>query len=175
VDGEKEMNDDYFGVCPICRKHDGYINVGRGHWFLCHEHKIKWFAGSNLFDSWKEQTEEEQRKRYDALGVGNYTEVSPRYVDAMSHYSGKCFRFEKELAELVKRAGIGGIDRVCILLDRAARHIDAWEPMESDPASVRRMVSIIRGAEKEFTREYFGDQAQYLEEPSASTLEPLPF
>ena len=70
------MNDGYFGVCPICRKNDGYINVGRGHWFLCDEHKIKWLAGSNLFDSSKEQTEEEQRQIYDARGVGDYKEVS---------------------------------------------------------------------------------------------------
>src|SRR5262245_42500917 len=44
---------DYFGVCPVCRTSDGYLNVGRDHWFVCHEHGQRWCAGSNLFSSWK--------------------------------------------------------------------------------------------------------------------------
>jgi hypothetical protein len=66
------VSDNYFGVCPTCGKNDGYVNVGRGHWFVCDEHKFKWFVGSNLFDSWKEQTEEEQRQLYEARGIGLY-------------------------------------------------------------------------------------------------------
>jgi hypothetical protein len=75
-DPEKDF-DDYFGVCPHCRKHSGYINVGRGHWMLCDEHKVKWFVGSNLFDSWRFETEDEQRKIYDERGIGGYQEVKP--------------------------------------------------------------------------------------------------
>ena len=67
--------DDHFGVCPHCQKHDGFINVGRGHFFLCHEHKVKWFVGENLFDSWKLQTKEEQRAIYDEIGMATYREV----------------------------------------------------------------------------------------------------
>jgi hypothetical protein len=48
----------YFGLCPECHNNDGYLDVGRDHWFFCEEHKVKWWAGSNLFSSWCEQTEE---------------------------------------------------------------------------------------------------------------------
>jgi hypothetical protein len=73
----REQADGYFGWCPHCRNNDGFINVGRNHWFLCQEHKTKWWAGANLFSSWREETEEEQRAIYDKYGVGGYTEVEP--------------------------------------------------------------------------------------------------
>ena len=44
----KQKGDSYFGLCPHCHDNDGFINLGRGHWFLCHEHKVMWFIGSNL-------------------------------------------------------------------------------------------------------------------------------
>ena len=33
--------------------------------------------GSNLFSSWREQTEEEQRRIYNEIGLGEFTEVRP--------------------------------------------------------------------------------------------------
>src|SRR5215216_6505131 len=69
-----------FGVCPECEKSDGYINVGRGHWFFCKAHKVKWCVGSNLFSGWREETEEEQRRAYDEIGMGYFTEIKPRDV-----------------------------------------------------------------------------------------------
>ena len=39
--------DRYFGVCPICKQTDGYLNIGRSHGFVCHAHKKKWCMGSN--------------------------------------------------------------------------------------------------------------------------------
>ena len=45
-----------FGVCPECGRSDGYLNLGIEHWFICREHNYRWLAGSNLFDSWKNQT-----------------------------------------------------------------------------------------------------------------------
>jgi hypothetical protein len=71
------MNDDYFGTCPHCHHTDGYINVGKHHWFLCDKHKVKWFVGSNLFSSWRRETIKQQRAAYEARGVGAYTEVAP--------------------------------------------------------------------------------------------------
>lgn len=67
--------DDDWGLCPTCGKTDGYINVGRGHWFYCQEHKKKWFVGSNLFSSWKDETEDEQRASYAELGFGSYDRI----------------------------------------------------------------------------------------------------
>ena len=48
---------DYFGGCPKCGRHDGYLNVGSEHWFYCERHRTKRCVGSNLFSSWREQDE----------------------------------------------------------------------------------------------------------------------
>jgi hypothetical protein len=66
----------YFGCCPTCHQYDGYLNIGKGHWFYCSEHKIRWCIGSNLFSSWQDETEEDQRTAYAALDFGSYTEVT---------------------------------------------------------------------------------------------------
>jgi hypothetical protein len=49
--------EDYFGGCPECGKWDRLLNVGRDHWPVCFEHKNRWCVGSNLFSSWREETE----------------------------------------------------------------------------------------------------------------------
>lgn len=66
----------HFGTCPECHETDGYISVGRGHWFYCSTHRTRWFVGENLFDSWKHETEEEQRARYDELGFDTFRDVA---------------------------------------------------------------------------------------------------
>jgi hypothetical protein len=68
--------DDYFGLCPFCLHTDGYINIGREHWFFCKEHKAKWCAGSNLC-SWRDDTEDSQRKIFDELDFGSFKIVEP--------------------------------------------------------------------------------------------------
>jgi hypothetical protein len=79
-----ETNDDrgdkiegYFGLCPVCHKYDGRANAGRSHHFYCKEHKTSWCAGSNLFSDWRHQTEEEQRKIWDAIGLDGFADVEP--------------------------------------------------------------------------------------------------
>ncbi len=47
-----------FGGCPGCGNTDGYLNVGPDHWFVCHRHKTRWRAGSNLFSGWRGENEE---------------------------------------------------------------------------------------------------------------------
>ncbi|MFH0899003.1 MAG: hypothetical protein V2A73_00080 [Pseudomonadota bacterium] len=64
-----------WGDCPKCGRTDGFLNIGRGHWFMCHTHKTKWFAGSNLFSTWREESEETW-VRNSAL-LANYEEVEP--------------------------------------------------------------------------------------------------
>jgi hypothetical protein len=66
------ITDLHFGVCPKCHSHDGYINIGQGHWFYCREHRVRWFGGANLFDSWKLETDDEQRETYAALQFDQY-------------------------------------------------------------------------------------------------------
>jgi hypothetical protein len=75
----KEQADGYFGLCPHCRNNDGYVNIGRGHWFVCDEHKVMWFIGSNLFSSWKDQTEEEQERAFYARGLDQYSRIDEPY------------------------------------------------------------------------------------------------
>jgi hypothetical protein len=48
-------SDDYFGSCPVCHKSDGYLNIHRDHYGVCHEHHKFWPIGSNLFSSWMEE------------------------------------------------------------------------------------------------------------------------
>ena len=40
--------DDHFGVCPYCGQSGVCLNVERDHWFVCAEHRVKWYVGSNL-------------------------------------------------------------------------------------------------------------------------------
>jgi hypothetical protein len=82
-------HDDRFGVCPICHKTDGFINLGREHWFYCAEHKVKWFFGLNIFSSWKSQTAEQQQALYDAL---NFGEFMVYVLHNCAHFVGGKFR-----------------------------------------------------------------------------------
>ena len=65
----------HFGACPECGGNDGYLNVGRDHWFVCHHHKVKWLVGTNLFSSWRYQEEDEWRENERLLA--GYEEVLP--------------------------------------------------------------------------------------------------
>lgn len=68
---------DYWGVCPTCHKNNGYINVGRSHWFFCKEHKVCWCAGIGLFSPADDETLKTQEAVYNELGMQNYKEVEP--------------------------------------------------------------------------------------------------
>ena len=71
--------DNHFGGCPTCHKTDGFLNIGRDHWFVCHRHRTKWCVGSNLFSGWREQDEQHwQANRYRLAG---YREVKPWFSD----------------------------------------------------------------------------------------------
>jgi hypothetical protein len=48
----------FFGVCPTCGSNDGHVNLGSVHWFICHEHKVRWVWDSDMFEEWKYETEE---------------------------------------------------------------------------------------------------------------------
>lgn len=68
----------HFGLCPMCKRTDGFLNAGRGHWFVCHEHRVRWFVGSNLCSAWRDETEDQQRHAYDVEpGWGAYRDVDP--------------------------------------------------------------------------------------------------
>ena len=75
--------DDHFGLCPKCGRENGYINIGRGHWFKCDAHQVIWFVGENLFSSWRSQSEVEQRRIFKEHQ--HYERVSPVFgIEAKS-------------------------------------------------------------------------------------------
>jgi hypothetical protein len=58
------LTDDYcdcFGLCPTCHKTDGFFNNGPDHHFYCETHQTRWYVGSNLFSSWREETPESRQ------------------------------------------------------------------------------------------------------------------
>ena len=64
-----------YGNCPVCGQTDGYLNISCNHWFVCHEHKTKWFVGSSLFSSWQIETEVDWLGN--AVLLGRYKDVEP--------------------------------------------------------------------------------------------------
>ena len=48
-------DDNYWGHCTVDSHENFYLNIGKGHWMVCHECKIKWFIGANLFSSWRQE------------------------------------------------------------------------------------------------------------------------
>ena len=65
--------DNYFGKCPECGSNDGYLNVERDHWFVCDQHKIKWYVGSNLFSGWRDESPEDWERNRKLLAT--YREI----------------------------------------------------------------------------------------------------
>jgi len=59
--------DEDFGGCPECGENDGFLNIHRTHWFICHTHKTKWLRGDNLFGSWRFQTPDEWQENHESI------------------------------------------------------------------------------------------------------------
>jgi len=67
--------EDHFGNCPVCSQTNGCLNIGRNFWFVCHQHKTKWFAGNSLFSGW--QFEPESNWLTNAALLNKYRDVEP--------------------------------------------------------------------------------------------------
>jgi hypothetical protein len=65
----------HFGDCPKCRKNDGHINVGRDHWFVCRQHRVKWKAGHDIFPDWQQENLQVWRRNEKLLDF--FMEVEP--------------------------------------------------------------------------------------------------
>jgi hypothetical protein len=95
--------EDYFGGCPECGKCDRILNVGRDHWSVCFEHKNKWHVGSNLFSSWREETETDwernERLLLDCVTVEPLPPTDPNdYADA-AYYDAAMTKMLNRLRE----------------------------------------------------------------------------
>jgi hypothetical protein len=77
--------DAYFGVCPRCKRNDGLLNVGHSHWFVCHEHRVTWCIGSNLFSGWRDHDEATfQKERSPAENLSRHQTESRRLTQYLS-------------------------------------------------------------------------------------------
>jgi hypothetical protein len=68
----------HFHRCPHCppsKGPDDIYNAGKAHRAACHQHKTTWHLGSNLFSSWRNETEAEQRKRW--REIEDYADLTP--------------------------------------------------------------------------------------------------
>lgn len=45
--------------CPVCGNGDGYLNIAKCHWGICHHCGVRWTIGCNLFSSWRDETEDQ--------------------------------------------------------------------------------------------------------------------
>ena len=62
------------GGCPHCGRNDGYLNDGRADWIVCHQHKTKWYWGSDLPPGGREEDEEAETG-----GSISYNKARTRY------------------------------------------------------------------------------------------------
>jgi hypothetical protein len=69
----------YFGGCPNCHGDNGFLNVNRTHFFVCHKHSCFWPIGANLFHGW--MLEDEDAWRSNAALLANYNEIKPVYSE----------------------------------------------------------------------------------------------
>ena len=65
----------YFGSCPVCGQIDEYLNINGNHWCVCHQHRLKWFAGTNLLDDWQFETKSDGMKK--PILLSQYRDVEP--------------------------------------------------------------------------------------------------
>lgn len=78
------LSSDAFGVCPLCRRSSGYLNVGSEHWFFCRRHKTKWLGGTDLLSSWHSETELDWMRN--AVRLSAFVEVDGTW--ALNHANG---------------------------------------------------------------------------------------
>ena len=65
---EESLQLDTKYTCPECHKEGGHVlNVGRNHFGVCMEHGVCWNIGSNLFSSWRHQSEEDWQENAEVL------------------------------------------------------------------------------------------------------------
>jgi hypothetical protein len=106
--------DDYFGGCPRCGGSDGYVNIGKGHWFFCATHKTKWCVGWNLFSSWTDETEEEQRRKYYENGLDTYEDINPLRMEMETLESSRYQDEPEAPPSLLGHLMIWGPNLVCL-------------------------------------------------------------
>ncbi|MSR59448.1 MAG: hypothetical protein EXS05_17695 [Planctomycetaceae bacterium] len=75
-----DNHETYFGRCPRCLREVPYMNIGRNHWFVCERDKVRWWAGSNLFSSWHDETEADWERNFET--IKDFEDAKPYYPPA---------------------------------------------------------------------------------------------
>lgn len=44
----------HHGGCPECGGEGNLVHVGRQQWLVCHEHRLAWLIGENLYSGWRD-------------------------------------------------------------------------------------------------------------------------
>jgi hypothetical protein len=71
VVGRFPASDPWFGWCPTCGRHDGYLNLCTAQWFICEAHKKAWCLGDDEFVTWWSENESDWRRNY--VHIHDYT------------------------------------------------------------------------------------------------------
>jgi hypothetical protein len=66
-----------FGACPECHSEGQFLNIGRNHWGVCHEHRTRWWIGENLFSAWRD--EDESTWAANRERIKDYRDVDPYF------------------------------------------------------------------------------------------------
>jgi hypothetical protein len=69
--------DFYWGACPECGNEGIHLSIERTNVVACHEHRVCWVLGYNLFSGWLHETEEVWRENARLLSA--YAKVEPVY------------------------------------------------------------------------------------------------
>ena len=64
------------GGCPECGHTGQHLTVQRDHWYICDDHKTKWWVGSDLFSRYGE---DEAIWKKNSEKLAGYIDVRPRH------------------------------------------------------------------------------------------------
>ena len=63
-------------ACPLCGLDSPYVNIGKTHIGYCEPCAVSFIIGANLFGSWEDEIEDEQRGAYAAAGITTLRRIS---------------------------------------------------------------------------------------------------
>lgn len=74
-----------FGVCPICRHTDGFLTLRWDHYFVCDEHKLRWYVGSNMLSALCSEFEDITIKNLEL--IKDYKDAKPVYFSLRDRFN----------------------------------------------------------------------------------------
>ncbi len=141
LESRRVTTDEYFGGCPHCGQTNGFLNLGRDHWFICDRHKTKWWSGSNIFSCWREEDEETwQRNRFK---LSEYMTVEPIHPEPTEEER----REMDECKAVMLRTGYveGAVSQEPMSDAEFAAELDAVFPLEGKSHTPPLSLRVIEG------------------------------